>query len=161
MDNRLREQFFSSMMCFKKLESAFSLECEMQMNEMAILKDILGGCSLSGKSCTNLNVRKMQERLRISKPAVSYILNTLEKKNYIVRGIDADDRRKISISATPEGKEAARRSMAKCDEAWENLLQKFGEDNMRQLIDLLTTLNELSRTMGQDLKEEKQDQSED
>ncbi len=87
MDDRLQEQFFSSMMCFKKLEAAFSLECEMQMNEMAILRDILGGCSVSGSSCTNLNVPKMQERLRISKPAVSYILNTLEKKNYIVREI--------------------------------------------------------------------------
>ena len=103
MDDRLQERFFSSMMCFKKLEALFSLECEMQMNEMAILRDILGGCSVSGSSCTNLNVPRMQERLRISKPAVSYILNTLEKKNYIVREIDAKDRRKISISATPEG----------------------------------------------------------
>ena len=41
MDNKLQEQFFSSMMCFKKLEASFSLACEMQMNEMAILRDIL------------------------------------------------------------------------------------------------------------------------
>ena len=141
MDDRLQERFFSSMMCFKKLEALFSLECEMQMNEMAILRDILGGCSVSGSSCTNLNVPRMQERLRISKPAVSYILNTLEKKNYIVR--------KISISATPEGEEAARRSMEKCDQAWEELLREFGEDNMRQLVELLTSLNELSCCLGQ------------
>lgn len=149
MDDRLQERFFSSMMCFKKLEALFSLECEMQMNEMAILRDILGGCSVSGSSCTNLNVPRMQERLRISKPAVSYILNTLEKKNYIVREIDARDRRKISISATPEGEEAARRSMEKCDQAWEELLREFGEDNMRQLVELLTSLNELSCCLGQ------------
>ena len=149
MDDRLQERFFSSMMCFKKLEALFSLECEMQMNEMAILRDILGGCSVSGSSCTNLNVPRMQERLRISKPAVSYILNTLEKKNYIVREIDAKDRRKISISATPEGEEAASRSMEKCDQAWEELLREFGEDNMRQLVELLTSLNELSCCLGQ------------
>lgn len=144
MGDNLRKEFFQSMMCFKKLESAFSLECEMQMNEMAILQDILGGCSCSKSACTNLDVPKMQEQLKISKPAVSYILNTLEKKHYIVREIDANDRRKISISTTPEGQAAAHRSMKKCDAVWSKLLESFGEDNMRTLIDLLTSLNELS-----------------
>lgn len=153
MDDRLQEEFFSSMMSFRKLESAFSLACEMQMNEMAILRDILGNCSLSGKPCTNLNVPKMQEQLRISKPAVSYILNTLEKKNYITRSIDGRDRRKISVSATPEGEAAARRSMEKCNQAWNRLLEQFGEDNMKQLIALLTALDELSAKIRQQDKE--------
>lgn len=152
MGNSLREEFFQSMMCFKKLESAFSLECEMQMNEMAILQDILGGCVCSEKSCTNLDVPKMQEQLKISKPAVSYILNTLEKKHYIVREIDANDRRKISISTTPEGQAAARRSMEKCEEIWSELLDRFGEDNMRTLIDLMSSLNELSCRLGPEKK---------
>lgn len=85
----------------------------------------------------------MQERLRISKPAVSYILNTLEKKNYITRTIDPKDRRKISISTTAEGQAAAQYSMEKCEEAWEKLLLEFGEDNMEQLVQLLNRLNEL------------------
>ena len=111
------------MACFlKNWNHIFSLECEMQINEMAILHDISGGCSCSEESCTNLNVPKMQERLRISKPAVSYILNTLEKKNYITRTIDPKDRRKISISTTAEGQAAAQYSMEKCEEAWEKLL---------------------------------------
>ena len=143
MNDKLREEFFRSMACFKKLESLFSLECEMQINEMAILHDISGGCSCSEESCTNLNVPKMQERLRISKPAVSYILNTLEKKNYITRTIDPKDRRKISISTTAEGQAAAQYSMEKCEEAWEKLLLEFGEDNMEQLVQLLNRLNEL------------------
>ena len=149
MDDRLQEQFFSSMMCFKKLEAAFSLECEMQMMRWRSSGISWEAAASAAAPATNLNVPKMQERLRISKPAVSYILNTLEKKNYIVREIDAKDRRKISISATPEGEEAARRSMEKCDQAWEELLREFGEDNMRQLVELLTSLNELSCCLGQ------------
>ena len=152
MKNSLWEEFFQSMMCFKKLESAFSLECEMQMNEMAILQDILGGCSCSEKACTNLDVPKMQEQLKISKPAVSYILNTLEKKHYIVREIDAHDRRTISISTTPEGRSAAIHSRERCEAVWTELLENFGEDNMRTLIDLLNTLNELSCSLGLDKK---------
>ena len=120
MKNSLWEEFFQSMMCFKKLESAFSLECEMQMNEMAILQDILGGCSCSEKA--------------------------------IVREIDAHDRRKISISTTPEGRSAAMHSRERCEAVWTELLENFGEDNMRTLIDLLNTLNELSCSLGLDKK---------
>ena len=64
MKNSLWEEFFQSMMCFKKLESAFSLECEMQMNEMAILQDILGGCSCSEKACTNWMCQRCKNSLR-------------------------------------------------------------------------------------------------
>ena len=39
--------------------------------------------------------------------------------------------------------------MEKCDQAWEELLREFGEDNMRQLVELLTSLNELSCCLGQ------------
>lgn len=152
MDNKLREEFFCSMACFKKLESVFSLECEMQLNEMAILHNISGGCSCSEKSCTNLDVPRMQEQLRISKPAVSYILNTLEKKKYITRTIDPKDRRKISISTTPEGQAMAESSLEKCEETWSRLLEEFGEDNMRELIRLLNELNDLFCTFDKQEK---------
>ena len=74
----------------------------MQMNEMVILQSIAGTCCRECP-CMNLDVPKIQKKLNISKPAISYILNTLEKKNYIIREIDPKDRRKVSISATPEG----------------------------------------------------------
>ena len=92
----------------------------------------------------NLDVPQMQKKLRISKPAISYILNTLEKKKYITREIDPKDRRKVSISATPEGKAAAEESKKKYDEMWSELLDRFGEENMRQLIRLINELDSLS-----------------
>ncbi len=64
MDKELKERFFSTMMCFRKLESAFSVECEMQMNEMAILHNITGNCSCQECTCMNLDVPKMQEKLQ-------------------------------------------------------------------------------------------------
>lgn len=100
----------------------------------------------------NLDVPKMQKNLHISKPAISYILNTLEKKNYITREIDPKDRRKVSISATPEGRAAAEQSMKKYDEIWSEILDRFGEDNMRQLIDLLTDLDDLYSVLSSDRK---------
>lgn len=148
MSSELREQFFTSIVHFRKLESSFSSECEMQMNEMVILQSIAGTCCRECP-CMNLDVPKIQKKLNISKPAISYILNTLEKKNYIIREIDPKDRRKVSISATPEGKAAAEQSKRKFDELWNEILAGFGEDNMRQLIGLMGKLDELYMTLGE------------
>lgn len=147
MSSDLREQFFTSIVHFRKLEATLSSECEMQMNEMAILHSIAGTCCRECP-CMNLDVPKIQQKLHISKPAISYILNTLEKKNYITREIDPKDRRKVSISATPEGRAAAEQSMKKYDEIWDEILERFGEDNMKNLIELIQSLDELYAEMG-------------
>ena len=147
MSSDLREQFFTSIVHFRKLEATLSSECEMQMNEMAILHSIAGTCCRECP-CMNLDVPKIQQKLHISKPAISYILNTLEKKNYITREIDPKDRRKVSISATPEGRAAAEQSMKKYDKIWDEILERFGEDNMKNLIELIQSLDELYAAMG-------------
>ena len=140
MSDELREQFFTSILHFRKLESALSSECEMQMNEMVILHSIAGTCCRECP-CMNLDVPGMQKKLHISKPAISYILNTLEKKNYITREIDPKDRRKVSISATPEGKAAAEESMKRYDDLWTEILTQFGKENMKELIRLIQELD--------------------
>ena len=148
MSRELRAQVFPSSVHFRKLEASLSSECEMQMNEMVILQSIAGTCCRECP-CMNLDVPKMQKKLNISKPAISYILNTLEKKNYITREIDSKDRRKVSISATPEGRAAAEQSKKKFDELWNEILTRFGEDNMRQLIGLMGELDKLYMTLGE------------
>lgn len=143
---KLREQFFAAMMRYKKTETTFSTRCEIPMNELAILNVITGKCSCSDCDSINLDVPDIQEKLQISKPAVSYILNTLEKKAYITREIDAKDRRKISIRATKEGIAAADQCSQRFDEMWTTLLLQFGEADMRHLVELLTGLTNLFET---------------
>lgn len=147
MDDSLRYQFFDVMMRFKKTENVFSSECDMQMNELAILQSITGNCECYECSSTNLNVPDIQEKLQITKPAVSYILNTLEKKNYINREIDSKDRRKISITPTPQGKEAAGQAAERYIELWDMLMAKFGEDDMRHLVQLLSRLMDIFKEL--------------
>jgi len=148
--DKLREQFFHTMMRFKKTEVLFSTECELQMNEMFVLQSIACGCSHSDCISTNLDVPHIQQKLQITKPAVSYILNGLEKKNYIRREIDAKDRRKISINATPEGIKAATESTRKLEEMWSTLMERFGEDDMQTLMDLLGRLGDICELVQQE-----------
>lgn len=149
MDN-LRERFIQTMMCFKKTEGLFTTECELQMNELFILQSIACGCGHSDCVSTNLDVPHIQEKLQITKPAVSYILNGLEKKNYIRRDIDPRDRRKISITATPEGIRAAAESTRICDGLWDTLMERFGGEDMLQLLDMMKRFNDVCAAVQQD-----------
>nr|WP_276008517.1 MarR family transcriptional regulator [Aequitasia blattaphilus] len=119
------------------------------MSELAILKTIIDNC---GSKCTgaNLDVQDVQNKLQITKPAVSYILNSLEKKNYIKREIDAKDRRKLSIYATPKGQTAAAESDKTFNQTWDTLLERFGEEDMLCLIELLNRLNDICADFDQD-----------
>ncbi len=138
MGDDLREQFVSLMMRCGKMNAMLSSQCELQMTEMEILHIISGKDPLCTKEGVSLNAQGIQERLQISKPAISYTLNTLEKKEYIVREIDPNDRRRISIHITQEGLSATEQSMQQHTDMWERIVGEFGEEEMRQLTGLLT-----------------------
>lgn len=146
MDRELWGEFFSGIMCYKKLEAAFSSACQAQMNELLILQRIAEGCGEHGG--VNLDMPNIQETLQISRPAISYLLNSLEKKRYIIREIDARDRRKISISPTAAGRLAAEQSARRQGDLWAALLARFGEAEMRQLTALLTRLSAICEDLG-------------
>lgn len=148
MDRELMGRFFTVMSSMKKIEFSACANSEMQLNELSVLQNVTGHCSCYDNCGTNLDVQKIQNKLLISKPAVSYILNALEKKEYISREIDPADRRKISVTATQKGQEAADQSIRNYIEMWKSLVNEFGEDDMRQLVELLTRLTELLMHMS-------------
>ncbi len=142
-DNDLREKFIALMTRCGKGNVPFSNDCGLQTNEMQLLYMISENCTCDSEEGINLNMQRIQERLQISRPAISYTLNTLEKKEYIVREIDPKDRRRISIHITAEGETASEQSMQQHMDMWNRLVEEFGEDNMNQLIQLLTRFFEI------------------
>ncbi len=143
MDENVRDQLVWLMSKLMKMNTAFCSKSGPAMNEMAILNIISGKCSCCGQGGTNLNMRDIQERLQISRPMISYTLNSLEKKAYIVREIDARDRRRISVQITPEGTAVSELFMRRYDETWNRIMEEFGEENMMQLIALLTRFSDV------------------
>ena len=54
------------------------------------------------------------KRLRITAPAVSKMLRSMEEKGYVERRVDEKDRRNTRVSITPDGKEAERKRGCTC-----------------------------------------------
>lgn len=140
MDYNCKDKYLSSMIRFKKAGMRFPVECDIQWSELLIMEKIC--CDYSVEP-TCLNVSEIHENLCISKPAVSQTLNNLEKKGFIVREIDANDRRKISVRATTEGLEVLQRSATNYDEKIESLFEQFGREDMETLLRLLNRLADI------------------
>ncbi|MDR2932017.1 MAG: MarR family transcriptional regulator [Oscillospiraceae bacterium] len=140
MDTPLREQFIGVIMRFKKMDLCPPSTVCLQASELAVMGRASAGCVWNEKGVC---VSEIQQALHISKPAVSQTLNGLERKGYIIRRIDPDDRRKITVTITPSGRVVLRDAQQSFDQTLNVTLQQFGDENTRTLVELMGRLMDI------------------
>ncbi len=74
----------------------------------------------------------------MSRPAVSQMLNTLEKKGCIMRIMAEKDRRVVLVCLTESGKEILQQSKKMFFAMVDRIYEEFGEENTKKFIELLT-----------------------
>jgi DNA-binding MarR family transcriptional regulator len=82
-------------------------------------------------------------RLHVSKQALNHLLGQLERRGYLEREADRDDKRSKRIALTPRGIRAGlviREAVAEMEKSWE---QQLGPRRFKQLRLLLQDLNQL------------------
>jgi DNA-binding MarR family transcriptional regulator len=98
-------------------------------------------CPIKEKDCSateRTTHHAMHETLAVSKPAISQMLASLEKRGYIRRETDTGNRRKIIITLTPKGRETVDKVKQNMDSLMSRVVTQFGEEDTRHLIRLLT-----------------------
>jgi DNA-binding MarR family transcriptional regulator len=140
MDKVLQEEFMRSIFRFRKIGMPFHKNFNLHMGEFAVMQGIAGEDALGG----NEWVPDIHEKLHISRPAVSQMLGGLEKKGYILRETDQNDRRKIVITITSEGREVMKDMKKNMENMFNEIANRFGEENMKQLIVLLNHFADVS-----------------
>ena len=99
MDKVLVDRFYSLTELIRKhAMSNFHVGC-ISKSEFFMLQFI----KLSNTEMDVVTTAVLSERLHISKPAVSQMINVLEKKQYVTREIYKDDRRLMNILLTDLG----------------------------------------------------------
>ena len=68
------------------------------------------------------------KRLRITAPAVSKMLRSMEEKGYVERRVDEKDRRNTRVSITPDGKEAEQQVRRQMQEFITGVIERLGEE---------------------------------
>ncbi|HIT90431.1 MAG TPA: MarR family transcriptional regulator [Candidatus Merdenecus merdavium] len=137
MGDSLKDRFISASFRFKKVDACFPTECTIPIGEWVVMEQIVEGCVCSSK---HMKVSEIKTCIPLSKPAVSQILNSLEKKGYIIRNIDRTDRRKIAVTTTPEGTAILNETRTSYDEVLMEIVNQFGKEEMINLIEYLNRL---------------------
>lgn len=137
MREELKEQLVLSIIRVKRADSYFS--SRLQTTEMVVMFKASEGCLCDSGMC----VSDIHEAMHISKPAVSQILNNLEKRGLINRTIDRNDRRKISVTLTPEGDNELRESMDHYEKMLDAVVNAMGREDAEVLVKQINRLMDI------------------
>ena len=88
------------------------------------------------------------KRLRITAPAVSKMLRSMEEK----------DRRNTRVSITPDGKEAEQQVRRQMQEFITGVIERLGEERTKELIHLMNRYTEIMQEENQNRKRKKQEE---
>ena len=110
---------------------AFHQVVEFLQGELYILHHMLEHGE-GGINPSNLSVM-----LHISRPRVTTALAALRKKGYIETIVDEDDRRRLTVYLTKEGREFIIGKQNHVEEYFISFIEKLGRDKANELISLL------------------------
>lgn len=144
MDDKIKEQFVHAMFRFRKMGMTLPAEFDIRMTELFLMKSIAKRTSCTNKS---VHVSDIQSNLHITKPAVSQMLNALEKRGYVKREMDTEDRRKIAVTLTSDGQEILKQTEEYFNRRLEETISRFGEENTKQLTELFNLLTDISEDL--------------
>ena len=141
METNLQHALARSIFRFRKASiSLMRRENAQNMNEMMMIGALARGAGESGQESFINIITEMSDEIHVTKSAISQMLSAMERKGYIKREIDPSDRRKIIVTLTPEGKAIAEEMKGYTDNAFSEMVSRFGESNTEQFISLINKL---------------------
>lgn len=83
-----------------------------------------------------LTPSQLADALHVSSGRISTLLSALERKGYVTRESDPDDRRVVRVRLTDAGREAVRRDVDEMRDAVCWIFSQMGERRTREFVDL-------------------------
>ncbi|PLS09522.1 MarR family winged helix-turn-helix transcriptional regulator [Neobacillus cucumis] len=96
----------------------------------------------ANENCIEMKVSEISQKLKVTPPTVTQIINVLEKDGFIERTINPEDRRAVKISLTEAGLEETERARKAFSETFLGLIDYLGEEESNQLAELLFRVHE-------------------
>lgn len=79
---------------------------------------------------------EISEAMRSTKGRVSAILNSLEKKGFVGREIDRDNRRNIIVTLTDSGRDHVMEELRECYRIVAHVFEELGEEDSKKFVEL-------------------------
>lgn len=126
-----------------------SIKNNVNMPEYILLREIADNAVGAD---TNTELTDIREFLSISKPAVSQMLASLEKKGYITRETNPENRKYLVVTLTPQGREILQEIDKVYTHCFQQITLAMGKQDIKEMIRLINRLhaivNSLNNTEG-------------
>ena len=98
--------------------------------------------------CTNgvdrdshgIKMSEISNRMNCSKPAITQMINDLEKKGYVERVLTKDDRRVVNVCLTKDGNEVLKKGETAMISMLDQITDSLGENDTSELIRIVNKL---------------------
>lgn len=85
----------------------------------------------------------LSEKLKVSTARIASILNSLEAKKLIKRKMGTDDKRKVVVEITTEGKEIIKKYQEEVVNKVSYIISKIGQEKAKQYFDIMLEINSI------------------
>lgn len=92
-------------------------------------------------------------RMHITSGTVTSLLDNLERKSYIVRSLDSDDRRRVLVDITPAAQAVLDEALPAIQQVARKLVDRIGLQRQQALLDILDAIREAAIDLPDDLPE--------
>lgn len=110
----------------KNIAAKFQPMKLLSIGEFALLSIIYN----TSKEVDKIKSSDISEKLNISKPAASRMLNVVEEKGYIKRYMEKEDRRVVTISITQAGIDVYKYEINEYNKVCNRIVSKMGQKDM-------------------------------
>jgi DNA-binding MarR family transcriptional regulator len=86
---------------------------------------------------SDMKVSEISQKLHVTPPTVTQIINVLEKDGLVERSTDTEDRRAVKIKLTQAGMAVTEQAKKAFSETFSGLIDYLGEEESEQLANLL------------------------
>ena len=119
------------------------------MSEFILMREVAKNTK---ESYNPMALTEVREYLSVSKAAVSQMINSLEKKGYLTREVDVNNRRNIIVVLTEVGQEVYQKKNQEFFDRFEKVIQGIGETDISHFIAMINKMADAMRE--QDIDEE-------
>lgn len=129
-----KKLFFCFSQCWRGIMSNLR-HLELKPAELALINTLVAYEKEHAQGA--MKASQLSRKMQVTQPTITQIISNLEKKGFITRTPDEEDRRAIQISVTKKGRD----SLSECTDSFNGklraLINDFGEEKTRTLINLL------------------------
>lgn len=144
MEPNNAEKIFQIMQKFQKLSLNAKKGGEMTRSEIMMLRVI----KMNTGDAEGVTISALSERLEITKPAVSQMINGLEDKGYVDRISTKSDRRMVFVRVTELGEQSLKAAQQNFLKKLNQVFEKLGAQDTKTLLGLLEKLYTIASERG-------------